>query len=288
VALLIKNLAKNQYDVIYVIGFRAAILVRLFCVFFRNTKIVQGIRWNPNTKSVRDVVFRCCERFLSILIDKYISNSIVAAKNLCEYLKIDFSRCEVVYNGVDIKSNAVFPRKIKIVTVANLSPRKGCLEYLVQVVAVICKEFREIEFVFIGRDDMAGALKSKSDELGLSGCVRFTGFVSDVVSELEDSLAFVLPSRYGEGCPTSILEAMACGLPIIAFEIDGIPELIEDNKSGFLIKNDDYVGMFKTLKMLIQNPELAKSVGSYGNRKVREKFSIYECSRRHAQIFRDL
>jgi glycosyltransferase involved in cell wall biosynthesis len=285
---LAKHVAKNKYDVIYVVGFRLAVYVRVVRFLFRTSKIVHAIRWNPDTRSKRDKLFKILENRLNRFTDKYITNSEVAAKNLLESSGVEEGKIEVVYNGVDAKSEKIVVRRKKVVTVANLSARKGCMEYLEQVVAVLCKARSDIEFVFVGRDDMFGALQAKCGELGLVESVRFTGFLNDVSSEIEDSSVFVLPSRYGEGCPTSILEAMICRLPVVAFAIDGIPELVENNESGFLVERFNYDEMGCKISMLINDPELVERLGRRGRAIVKERFAVQNCARRHAEIFRSL
>ena len=123
---------KKKIDIIYVCGFRALIL-RFVKVFLPKVKLVQGIRWNPNSKSSLDYVFRFVERYLFRLVDKYIANSEAAAETLFVRCKIPKEKIKVIYNGISSNQQKIIPlnkRPLEVLTVANINPRKGHAEYL--------------------------------------------------------------------------------------------------------------------------------------------------------------
>jgi glycosyltransferase involved in cell wall biosynthesis len=69
-------------------------------------------------------------------------------------------------------------------------------------------------------------------------------------------------------------EALACGIPVIGTGVGGIPEIIEDNKSGFLIRPDDPIGLSKKLNLLIENAEMRRNFGEYGASQISKKYDL--------------
>ncbi len=290
-ARLVGLVRSRRPALIYVIGLRASLLLRLVKPWLRGALLVQGVRWNPNSDSRLDRAFRAVERMLGGLIDLYICNSRIAAHTLNLQLHIPLHRIQVIYNGLEKSFTAPMSlsvRPMQVLTIANLSPRKGYLEYLEQVVAPLSKKLPGVRFVLVGRDEMAGAVQNKIAELGLGQIVACIGFQQDVSTFLNDARVFVMPSLWNEGCPTSILEAMAYGLPPVAFELDGIPELIVHETDGILVPMGDYDRMRSEIESLLQDPERAIRLGEHGRDKVLAHFGIETAAVEHAKAFSNL
>jgi glycosyltransferase involved in cell wall biosynthesis len=281
----------QRYEALYVIGLRASLLLRLAKPCLRGARLVQGVRWNPNSESCLDRAFRLAERVLGRLIDLYICNSKAAAQTIDHELHIPPRRVRVIYNGL-AQIPATLPsfseRSLQVLTIANLSPRKGYLEYIEQVVAPLCKRLPEARFVIVGRDEMAGAVQRKIANLELAEVVTCVGFQQDVSGYFGTACVFALPSLWNEGCPTSILEAMAHGLPTVAFALDGIPELVEHDVDGILVPLKDYERMGKAIEQLLQDPARAMCMGMRGRDKVMTRFKVEHSAAAHVRAFDEL
>lgn len=287
---LICYLIQNPVDVIYVCGARASFILRFFKLFFPDIKLVNGVRWNPNTESHLDRFFRLMERFTHNLVDAWITNSKIAKKTLVSLCQINAELVFVVYNGLDMTRNdtiALDEKPMELLTVANLNPRKGHREYL-KVVKGVVKAIPSVKFVFVGRDDMDGEIQKAIEEAGLSNHVSCEGFQSEISKWLKRARLMVLPSLWGEGCPTSIMEGFSYGLPIVAYAIDGIPELINNNVDGFLVTPDSPQELSGAILDILQNPAKGEEMGNAGMEKVLKTFSIANCADRHAQILRSI
>lgn len=286
----ILHVRNHPVDVIYVCGARAALLLRFLRFFLPGTKLVHGVRWNPDSDSRLDRFFRRMERFTHILVDAWITNSAKAKQTLISRCGTPAERVSVIYNGLELLPVDVPPlceRPLEILTVANLNPRKGHREYL-QVVREVLKAVPDAKFVLVGRDDMNGEVQRVIAEAGLSGQVRCEGFQADVTPWFIRARLMVLPSLWGEGCPTSILEGFAYGLPVAAYAIDGIPELIDDGVDGVVVspnKPDELAG---AIVRILENPVIAESMGMAGREKVARCFTLVRCADEHAQIFHKL
>jgi len=94
----------------------------------------------------------------------------------------------------------------------------------------------------------------------------------------------VCPSRF-EGFGLVAAEAMACGKPVIASNTGGLPEIIDDRETGFLVQPEDPVAMAEALTELIDNPALREKLGAAGRRKVGEKFSFTTFARQIEALY---
>jgi glycosyltransferase involved in cell wall biosynthesis len=192
-------------------------------------------------------------------IDHILNDRIIV---LCDRSKIMFRwfnkesvKLTKIYNGISIKPMDVMddPTRLKrqlnlaphhkiLITVARLSPMKG-LEYLIEAAALIHAAQPELKFVIVGdvafeheKPYKAGLLK-KVEDLGLSSTVFMLGLRRDVLELLSQSDILVLPSVY-DIFPTVILEAMSVGLPVIATDVGGVPEMVRSD-TGLLVPPQD-------------------------------------------------
>lgn len=287
---LVAHVRLHRYSAVYVIGLRASLWLRFIRPWLRGSKLVQGVRWNPNSNSRLDRAFLFVERFLGGWIDLYICNSRNAASTIANRVGIREDKIKVVYNGLERippLSTAYDARPINVVVLANINPRKGHLEFL-QVVAKIVEQVPEVRFFFVGRDDMSGRLANEIAQRGLGHVVTLTGYQSDVAPWLSSARLMVLPSLWGEGCPTSILEGHAFGLPVVAYAIDGVPELIDDGIDGLLVSPDKPADLADAILCILNDTAQAERMASVGREKVAKRFTLKQCTVEHGAIFLEL
>jgi len=283
---LVHYVRRSKTNVLYVCGSRASLYLRLLKFAMPNVRMVHGVRWNPNSNSRLDRFVRFIERTTHPLVDAWITNSAIAKDTLVKRCKIHPDNVFVIYNGLECPLVDIPPvenRLMEVLTVANLNKRKGHIEYL-PIIKEVLKEVPEAKFVFVGHDYMNGLVQDKIKKEGLDENVRWVGFQKDVSKWFKQARVFVLPSLRGEGCPTSILEAMSWGLPIVSYSIDGIPELVVNNESGILIKLGEK-GRFKdAIVELIREPSQIKGKVNDCKERVAKEFSIKKCACIHAEV----
>jgi glycosyltransferase involved in cell wall biosynthesis len=132
--------------------------------------------------------------------------------------------------------------------------------------------------IFAGEDKDPGKVnekevKEKISRMGLESRIRMTGFVKDVLPILQATDILVLPSLQ-EGMPVVVLEAMACGLPVVATAVDGTPEAVRDGLTGFLTPPGDAAALACAVEKLLLDPKMAKDMGCAGRKMAQENFSI--------------
>ncbi len=126
-------------------------------------------------------------------------------------------------------------------TIALFRPRKG-VEVLLEALALTKRQGLSAKLLAVGpfeSDEYERQVRQRVEKLGIEELVQWTGFCHDVDARLREMDAFVLPSLFGEGLPMVVLEAMAIGLPVIASDVEGIPEAIRDGQDGLLFAAGD-------------------------------------------------
>jgi glycosyltransferase involved in cell wall biosynthesis len=133
----------------------------------------------------------------------------------------------------------------------------------------------DLELRLAGDGPRKTQLANLTGELGISDRVSFLGFLTEdeVISELQESDLFVLPS-FVEGLPVSAMEAMAVGVPVIATNIAGTSELVEDGRSGLLVRPSDSEALADAVIRMIKDYPFRLRAAELGRKKVTEEFDL--------------
>jgi len=205
----------------------------------------------------------------------------------------------VHYGGVDVNRFRFRKRRsdgerIKILMCGRFVEKKG-FEYGIRALAKLGKIHKNIALTLIGDGKLRKKMENLVDSLNLSHNVQFWGMLShsQVQREMEASDIFLSPNceaRNGdrEGIPNTIKEAMATGLPVVSTYHAGIPELVIDKKTGFLVPEKDVDGLVDRLRYLISHPELWEKLGRKGRKVVEEKFNLSTQVKKLERIYRSL
>lgn len=170
-----------------------------------------------------------------------------------------------------------------ISTVAELHHRKG-LDILIRAIPKVVEKFANTKFVFVGDGPDKEEFIELVHKLRLENHVTFLGRRKNVARLLAVSNIFVLPSRR-EAFGLVNVEAMLCGLPIIASKVGGIPEIVEDGKSGLLVEAENIEALENAIIKLIQNPDLRSELAKNGYMRAHEHFDMKEMIERHQDLY---
>ena len=183
---------------------------------------------------------------------------------------------------------------LRVLAVGRLVAKKG-FDVLVDACAKLHEAGVEVEAAIVGEpDDQEDELRRLIDANGLSGVVSLAGPLSqqELRSEYERATAFCLPCRVlssgdRDGIPNVLVEAMACGLPVVTTPVSGIPELVSDGVNGLLVPPDDATAVAFALQRLHGDPELARRLGADGRETVARRFDGDRLARELADLFRE-
>jgi L-malate glycosyltransferase len=145
----------------------------------------------------------------------------------------------------------------------------------------------EAAFVLAGEGELTASLMAYSDELGMAGDVFFTGRCSDVGSLLSVSDVCVLSSD-SEGFSNAIIEYMAAGRPVVATNVGGASEAVDDCVTGYLVNAGDDNAMAARLIELLRNPAKARAMGDAGRRAAASRFSLEALLSATLELYREL
>src|SRR6266436_8310307 len=199
------------------------------------------------------------------------------------------SRFEMIYNGVDlsrVKANPSLATKFKerysipgeraIVTqVSWIIPEKGIADFL-ETARLVLRQNRKVQFVLVGEGVNREQYARDAAAMGLGDHITWTGMIDDPFGEGVFHAADLVCqfSRWEEVFGWMIAEAMAHGKPVIATRVGGIPELIVDGASGFLVDRGDVENLSKRVLQLLSDPALGERMGAAGRDDVARKFDL--------------
>jgi glycosyltransferase involved in cell wall biosynthesis len=169
------------------------------------------------------------------------------------------------------QSLGIEPDVLLLGSVGTLTPDKG-QEILIRALAQIRARFPNCQLLLPGDGPCRAKLAAVVQELGLGDAVHFPGFVEDIgrVYAAIDLFAFLAQA---EALGTSLLIAMAYGLPVVASARGGIPEVVEDEKNGLLLKNSDPAGVASAIERLLEDPKTASRLGAAAKETILARFS---------------
>jgi glycosyltransferase involved in cell wall biosynthesis len=198
----------------------------------------------------------------------YRPGNIVVIKN-----GVVASRPATRENGAFLRRELGVPASAPLVFVfSRLNTMKG-VEYFIEAAASVAGKFPEARFLIVGDGGRRTELEAHARRLGLENRVIFTGFRTDVPELLSEAAISVLPSL-SEGLSNSLLESMASGVPVIAANVGGNPEIIEHDVSGLLVPVRDSAALAGAMSRLLDDAPLAARFGEAGRERVAEVFSM--------------
>jgi len=213
-----------------------------------------------------------------------LANSQGVKRFLIENERVPETKIHCVYNGID--TERFTPREPSsevaqsigielgspvVGMVGNLHPWKG-FNVFVRAAAAVKASRPHARFLIVGDGSQRAPLQQMARELNVESELAFAGARSDIPEMLALMSVFVLSSP-AEGLPNAVLEAMACGLPVVASNVGGVPETITNGETGFLVSPGDAAGFAEKILQLLNDPMHAKQMGEAGRRKVVEQFS---------------
>ncbi len=209
-------------------------------------------------------------------------------------------KMQVHHMGIDCKKFIYTPREkcierpVNIITIARLVEKKG-IEYALRAIKIAHQYQLSFRYQIIGNGPLKNELKALSADLGISHRVEFLGGQSQerILEILHTSDFMVAPSvtsRSGdqEGIPVVLMEAMATGLPIVSTVHTGIPELVEDGVSGFLVSERNVKALADKIMYLINNPQKWSSLGLAGRQEVEKYYDINSLNKQLEDKFLNL
>lgn len=272
-------------------AFRAALELRQFLkaqqikivqTFFESSDIWAGavtktmssarLVWSRRDMGIlRTCKHRIAYRLLACAPDAVFAVSDQVRQYCIDVDRIDSARVKTVYNGLDLRDWDTGPRlprtsgQVLVATVGNIRRVKGH-DIFIKAAASIAQHFPDVTFSIAGEvleEDYFAELQFLLQGLKISDRFHFAGGVTDLHEYLSAADIFVLPSR-SEGFSNALIEAMAASLPIVATNVGGNPEAVQDGVNGFLVPSEAPEALSEAILRILSDPPLAKTMGAAG------------------------
>jgi colanic acid/amylovoran biosynthesis glycosyltransferase len=212
----------------------------------------------------------------------------------CPPEKIHVTRMGIEPEKFNFQPRQAFQTPLRIVSVARLTEKKG-LDVAVKASAILKQRGGQFQYTIIGNGDQDEMMRDFIAREGMEDCVSMPGFKpqEEIRRALSEADIFLLPSKTAadgdmEGIPVALMEAMAVGLPVVSTFHSGIPELIENNVSGWLVEEDDPEALAEMLLKLSQGEVDVVPVVAAARHKVETEFNQHIAYGELAQILERL
>lgn len=262
--LLVYNfIKKERFDIVHTHSTEAGIIGRLAARIARVPIIIHtihGIAFTPHRSKLLNNFIILCEKIADRFTTHFISNSkLIINEYLSKYIgKKD--KFTTIYSGIDLDKFRIkkIKNKIPVITIiARLADGKGH-EYFIEAAKIILEK-RNAEFWIVGDGELKKEIKYKIETLNLTNNVKMLGERNDINNILSKTDIFVLPTLW-EGTPRTIFEAMAARVPVITTPVGGIPEIIKDNKNGFLVEPKNSEQLAEKIIFVQNNKKLINKI----------------------------
>lgn len=245
----------------------------------------------------RKILLRCIQPFL----DKIIGVSDAVTDHTRDWLGIKSALIITIHNGIfcerfdlpDIQNKEAARRKLGIpesgplaITVAALSEQKDHLT-LLKSASILHQRIPALKFILVGDGDLKSELKKYCSDNELEKIVFFLGKRTDVPQLLQVSDLFVLSSKW-EGLGLVFAEAQAAGLPVVGTRVTGIPEVVQDGRTGLLVPVGDAQKLAESIEELIVHSQKAIQMGNAGKKFVFKHFSMEKCIQQYKKLYQSI
>lgn len=276
-----KIIKSESPDIVHLHSSKAGVIGRLSSIGLRKKiKViftVHGWAFTDGVSSrLKKSLYRIVEKSVRHFTDLFICVSYYDEKIGKRDKVLDStSNVKVIHNGSTTPSeqsiNYSVHMPLRLVMIARFSPQKD-QETLINAVTKLPKD--SYKLTFVGDGETLQTNKELVSKYGLNHNIKFAGFKDDISDELINNDVYILSTHY-EGLPISIIEAMSYGLPILATNVGGNSEMLENNINGFLFTSKDELA--EKLNYLINNPETVKKMGQESYRIFSDEYSLSQC-----------
>lgn len=295
----VKNIIiKEKYDIVHTHTPIASAVVRLACRDIKNVKVlytVHGFHFYNGAPAVNWIIYYPIERYLANFTETIITineEDYRRAKKFnaksVEYVPgVGLDLTEVKKYYVDSnnlrKSLGFIEDDIILMSVGELNSNKN---HRIVLKSLAVLNIKKIKYIVCGEGTLLKELESYANDLGISEQVYFLGFRDDIYELLDIADIYVFPS-FREGLSKSVMEAMAKGKPIIASDIRGNRDLVDNGKGGFLFNPKNAKQLNTSILRLIKNKKMMCSMGEYNMKKIKQ-YSLDTVLKKLKRIYRNV
>jgi glycosyltransferase involved in cell wall biosynthesis len=295
---LFRLMRRRRFDLVHTHLFHAGLLGRPLARLARVRRVIHTqhntLHWESRSRLIS-----LANRLSLRAADRVVAVGERVARMVETHGGVPADRIRIIRNGVDttrfqpeggregLSGFAEIPSDAPVVAmVAGFRRVKGhavMLDAMVRIRGV----FTEARLLLVGDGPRRASVEEAVAGRGLADQVVFTGVREDVHRLLPGCAVLVLPS-WEEGVPVSALEAMACGLPVVATRVGGTPEVVEDGRTGLLVPPGDPRTLAAAIVRLLRQPDYAGALGKAGREAVKSRYDVSSMVRKTALLYQEI
>ena len=258
--------------------------------------ILQVYASRPHQPALRRAFYRWIERRLDRLTTRYVAVSGAGKRYGVDTGIMAAERVDVIFNAAELpppragaraelrREFGLAPDALVVGTLGRLEPQKG-VEHLLRAMERILRARPEARLVVVGDGPLRASLGALAERLGIAPAVRFVGWRTDVPEVLAALDVFCLASLW-ESFGIVLAEAMLAGLPVVATRVDGIPEVVADGETGFLVSPGSDAELAERVLALLGDAPRRGALGAAGRARALELFSVRRMVAEYERFFR--
>ena len=283
-----KHIRRERYDIVHTHSSKPGVLGRVAARLAGVPIVVHTIHGFPFNDYMNEYTrkfYIFLEKIAAKCTDKLITVSNLNKKKAIDLKLAKPDRFVNIYSGIDLNHFHVevntshkrmelsLPQDHFLVgMVGRLSPQKAP-QFFIQAAADVAQDNPNVTFLLVGDGELRDGLEKLTDELGLKKRIRFLGVRDDIPEILGILDVFVLSSLW-EGLGRALTEAMAMARPIVATSVEGVPELVDDHKTGILVPPKDPKALAAGIKKVLRDRSLAIQLGQNAQKRVLKDFGV--------------
>ncbi|MCH2174439.1 MAG: glycosyltransferase family 4 protein [Lentisphaeria bacterium] len=283
-----KFFKENRFDVVHTHSSKAGILARIAA---RQAGIpvvvhtVHGQSFHPYQSKLKNWVYIQAEKFAARYCDRIYAVADAMIQQCVDAGVSPRSKYQVVYSGMELepylnakkdpelKASLCIPDDCFVVgKIARLFELKGH-EYLIEAAKAIVIEIPNVRFLFVGDGSNRGNLEELILKNGLQEYFVFAGLVDPVeIPRYTGIMDILVHLSLREGLPRTVVQAFASGIPVVAYALDGTPEVVKPDENGFLCAAESEMAVATSVVRLLKDDEMRKNYGEAGREFVRQRW----------------
>ena len=286
---------KYNPDIIYAHSSKAGALARITNIFQRKFLIYNPHGWafNMGVSSVKKIMYIYIEKILSLFCNRIIAISEWEKKSALEYNICDEKKIILIPNGIDVEEyenrikndlQLYIPNNSIVIGMVGRISKQKSPEIFVKSAYEIKKVIPNSYFIIVGDGEDRENIEKEIENLGMQECIFITGWVSNIYDYIDRFDIAMLLSKW-EGFGLALVEYMISGKPIIANNVDAIPEIIEDKKTGLIVNKNNIEEIVDATVKLVNDQEFRKFLIKNSKNKVYEKYDVRRVVKNHTDLY---
>lgn len=293
-----KLIKRCNPDIVYAHSSKAGAIARVADIGIKNYCLYNPHGWafNMRCSVKKKAMYTVIEKLAAPFCDRIICISDAEKQSALDKKICREDKLQVIFNGVDIEAyeNGVhgavkradlnIPEDAFVVgMVGRISPQKAP-DVFIRMAKLVKSEVPNAHFIIVGNGEQEAEVRKYAEDNGFADRLHITGWVDDPMSYVELFDVACLVSRW-EGFGLALPEYMMAGKPIVASNVDAIPNIIRDGENGLLVSVDDPVGSYDAVLKIYQYDELKDKLVAQGYRDVKKRFNARRVAKEHERVF---